>query len=155
MRVSCVWYASSSLLSGQLKELVNLSCIFCDSNADVAQSHSLFCFWCCHTWRCCTVPQLVLFLVLSYVEMLHSPTACFRFLVLSYGEMLHSPQLVLFLVLSYGEMLHSPQLVLFLVLSYGEMLHSPHLFLFLVVFPHVQTLHSQQFPFFGCLILVW
>ena len=94
MRVSCVWYASSSLLSGQLKVLINLSCNFCDSNIDVAQSyslfclwcchtwrsctvHSLFCFWCCHTWRCCVVPQLVLFLVLSYVEMLRSPTACF------------------------------------------------------------------------------
>ena len=25
-------------------ELINLSCIFCDSNGDVAQSHSLFCF---------------------------------------------------------------------------------------------------------------
>ena len=130
MRVSCVWYASSSLLSGQLKVLINLSCNFCDSNIDVAQSYSLFCLWCCHTWRCCVVPQLVLFLVLSYGEMLR-----------------HSPQLVLFLVLSYGEMLrHSPQLVLFLVLSYVEMLrHSPQLVLFLV-FSHVETLHSQQFP---------
>ena len=38
MRVSCVWYASSSLLSGKLKELIDLSCIFCDSNGGVAQS---------------------------------------------------------------------------------------------------------------------
>ena len=78
MLVSCVWYASSSLLSGKLKELIDLSCIFCDSNGDVAQS---------------TV--FVLFLVFSYVEMLHSP------------------QLVLFLVFSYVEMLYSQQFPLF------------------------------------------
>ena len=42
IRVSCVWYASSSLLSGKLKELIDLSWIFCDSNGDVAQSTVCF-----------------------------------------------------------------------------------------------------------------
>ena len=44
MRVSCVWYASSALLSGKLNVLIDLSCVFCDWNGDVALSTPCFVF---------------------------------------------------------------------------------------------------------------